>query len=476
MQSIRTKFTFLYTLITTIIVAIFAVSSYTILSHNITNNLKNSIRHQSQEIVNQFVEVSDQTISLKPQDQDTILADKLHASSLSLRIIDQEKNIIVQLGTFKNQLKPSQSKINTVLLTGQEYVAVIEDESNKKNIYQISPIQKDNKIIGIIELSQPVDTAYDALNQLIIILAAGILLSIIISLISGYFLGRNTLSYVNELINNVNAITHSQDLEKRLPIPHNYNDELTRLASTFNQMLAKIEQELIREKNFTANVSHDLRTPLTIIQGNADLALRKKNLTPSQFGKIINTIKSETKRMDVIIGDLLDLSYLEHQAQTAKAKINFAAIVDEVVEGNKHKIQQANLNLTYKKPVDYRQFIFSGNNAQIKRLVTNLLDNAIKYNQSDGKIIIKLSAKNHQILFSIQDTGIGIQEKDLPYIFDRHFQSAKSQTGLKKGFGLGLSIVKEIINRHQGQIDIKSTYGTGTKLVMIFPQNILKNK
>lgn len=471
MQSIRTKFTILYTLIMTVIVMIFAVTSYILLSHNITNNLKSSIQNQNQEIINQFIEFPDQTIALKSQNQDTLLSDKLHANSLSLRIIDQEKNIIVQLGSFKNQLKPSQSKINTSLLTGQEYVSIIEDEDNKKNIYLIAPIKKNEKIVGVIELSQPVDNAFDALNQLAIILGLGILTSIIISLIAGYFLGRSTLSYVNELINNVNAITKSQDLEKRLPVPKNYQDELTRLASTFNQMLDKIEHELVREKNFTANVSHDLRTPLTIIQGNADLALRKKNLTPGQFARIITTIKSETKRMDLIIGDLLDFSHLEYLADVPKVKINFSSIVDEVVEGHKSKIKQFGLELNYKKAIDNRKYIFLGNNAQIKRLITNLLDNAIKYNQVNGKIIIKLSVKDHQIIFSIQDTGIGIHEKDLPFVFDRHFQTAKSQTDSKKGFGLGLSIAKEIINHHHGQIDIKSIFGKGTRVTIIFPQN-----
>lgn len=474
MQSIRTKFTLLYTLIMTIIVMIFAVISYILLSHNITNNLMNSIRSQSQEIINQYIEFNDQTISLKSQDQDTLLSDKLHANSLSMRLIDQEKNIIVQLGSFKNQLKPSQSKINTSLLTGQEYVSIVEDEANNKNIYLISAIKKDDKVIGVIELSQPADNAFDALTQLVFILGLGILTSIIISIVAGYFLGRNTLNYVNELINNVNAITKSQDLEKRLPVPGNYQDELTRLATTFNQMLEKIEQELVREKNFTANVSHDLRTPLTIIQGNADLALRKKNLTPSQFSRIINNIKSETKRMDLIIGDLLDLSHLEYQNDVSKANINFASIVDEVIESNKNKIKLFGLELKYKKPIDQHQYVFTGNSAQIKRLITNLLDNAIKYNQPNGKIIIKLSVKDHQIIFSIQDTGIGIQTKDLPYVFDRHFQSAKSQTGLKKGFGLGLSIAKEIVNHHQGQIDLKSIFGKGTKVTIIFPQQQTK--
>lgn len=472
MSSLRTKFTLWYTLIMTFIVAIFAISSYSLLYVNLYSNLEENITSQSQTIINQYINY-DPTGGLQiiSTDQKTPLSEKMLNQNLSLRIIDSEKNIIAQFGILKNQIKPSPSKINSALIANNFSVSLIDDENNNQNIYLITPIEKDSQIVGVLELSQPIANSFEALEQLTLILIVGILTSIVFSLFAGYFLSRRMLGYINELIDNVEAITISQDLEKRLPVPKKHKDELTRLATTFNDMLQKIQSEFIREKNFTANVSHDLRTPITIIQGNVDVALRKKNLTPSQTSKTLNKIKKETKRISTIIDDMLEISNIEHTETESFEQINLIKLLNEVIDNFQNKLASKNIQLIYKKPKKADKISINGNPTLIKRLLCNVLDNAIKYNTENGKIIIKLSSMLGKVHIQMQDTGEGIDVGDLPYIFDRHYQAKKSQTGITQGIGLGLAIAKEITTLHRGTINASSKKGVGTKIKIIFPQH-----
>lgn len=471
-SSIRSKFTLWYTLITAVLVCGFAIISYFLLYYNLVNNLKNNLVSYSQKLITDYVAYEpEKGLIINITDNDARLSDELRAQSLSLRITDREKNIITQLGLFKTQLKLSPSKINSVLVVGNTNIEFIIDDNGQNNLYLIRPIIKNNQIVGSIEISQPVANSFEALNQLSIILILGIIACIIISIFAGYYLSKRALVYIDELIDNVEAISISQDLDKRLPIPAKYQDELTRLAGTFNHMLDKIRQELHREKNFTANVSHDLRTPLTIIQGNIDLSLKKKNFTPGQISKTLHIIKDETKRMSSIIQELLDLSSIENESPVNFNLVNLPEITDEIIGKLQTKIDEKKIKIIYKKTNNSKDLNLLGHPQYLRRLIQNVLDNSIKYNLAGGKIIIKISGNDNKINMLVQDTGIGISEKNLPYIFDRHWQSSKSRTGINQGFGLGLAIAKEIVKLHQGEITASSLVGKGTKIKIIFPQN-----
>ncbi|HPH78930.1 MAG TPA: HAMP domain-containing sensor histidine kinase, partial [bacterium] len=246
-------------------------------------------------------------------------------------------------------------------------------------------------------------------------------------------------------------------------------------AGTFNSLLDQIEKELIREKNFTANASHDLRTPITIIQGNIDLAFKKKNLSPSQLSKTLHTIKNESVRMSNMINELLLLSSIDKKQSGDLVSINIDRLLDEILDSVSHKLLEKNIQIKRKYSSSKNDLIIIGNYDQIKRMFINLIDNAIKYNTKDGNIYLKTSLIQDNINVVIQDSGEGIAAHDLPYIFDRLYQSKKSRTGIKQGFGIGLSIVREIVENHQGQINVSSKMNQGTKVSIIFPRFSDKN-
>jgi signal transduction histidine kinase len=456
----------------TVIVIIFAIFSYSLTKQNIYNEISQSMTSNIAQIIDQYLIFDNEKgLSIISPDQNSSLNKLLQTKGQSLRIIDSDKNVIAQFGVFKTEIKPSPSKISTVLLTSEKFNSVITDREGMPLSYFISPIQKDNKTVGIIELSQPIKDSIKTLNQLVAILVIGVFATITLSLLAGYVLSRSTLGYVNVLIDNVEAISSANDLGQRLPVPANYKDEHTRLASTFNSLLDQIEKELIREKNFTANASHDLRTPITIIQGNIDLAFKKKNLSPSQISKTLSTIKSESVRMSNMINELLILSSIDKKQTGQLSTINIDNLLDEILDSISNKLIKKNISINRKKSNSKKDLAIIGNHNQIKRMFANLIDNAIKYNIQNGNIYVKTSLVQNKIQIVIQDTGEGIAASDLPYIFDRLYQSKKSRTGIKQGFGIGLSIVKEIIEYHHGKINVVSELKAGTKITIIFPQH-----
>ncbi len=455
----------------TIIVMMFAILSYSFLYQNISTNVEEKILKNISSIIENYTSYDEaKGLTLFASENNQSLSDFLQQDNQSVRIIDQDKNILSQTGVLKTQLKPSLSKINTVFLTGKTQSSFYDDLNNSQSIHILSPIVVDDEIVGIIEISQPTSDSLEALDQLLLILVIGVFASIAISLVAGYILSRQTFGYVNQLIDNVEAITNTNDLDKRLPVPKDNVDELTRLASTFNTMLAKIQVEFLREKNFTSNASHDLKTPLTIIQGNVDLALKKKVFTPSQTSKTYHTIKKETKRMSSMIEDLLEISTVEKTYNEKLEDINIVGVISQIISSCKDKTREKNITISFKKPAKQDKYVIFGNPNQIKRVFANIIDNAIKYNVQNGNIIIKLHCKLDKIYIDIKDSGIGIDEKDLPYVFDRLYQSKKSRTGLKQGFGIGLAIVKEIVEIHGGSINITSVKKSGSKATIVFPQ------
>jgi signal transduction histidine kinase len=172
-----------------------------------------------------------------------------------------------------------------------------------------------------------------------------------------------------------------------------------------------------------------------------------------------------------MINELLILSSIDKKQTGQLSEINIDLLLDEILDSVSGKLIKKNISINRKKSNSKKDLAIIGNHNQIKRMFANLIDNAIKYNIQNGNIYVKTSLVQNKIQIVIQDTGEGIATSDLPYIFDRLYQSKKSRTGIKQGFGIGLSIVKEIIEYHHGKINVTSELKAGTKITIIFPQH-----
>ncbi len=246
---------------------------------------------------------------------------------------------------------------------------------------------------------------------------------------------------------------------KDIPLPQN-DDEIKELIISFNNMIDRLRNGVEKLDRFNSDVSHELKTPLTIIQGEIEITLRKTR-QPQEYERSMQTILSQAKQIENIIEQLLLLTkYSKENIQESFELCSLDSILLDVISAYETKLRQKHLNLKIDK---LEHITCNANPILIKSIFSNLIDNAIKYTPDSKNITITLY-KSSKIHFLIQDEGIGISQDQLPKITDRFYRVDASRNKSIKGFGLGLSIVKNSVELHGGTLDIHSVLHQGTSV------------
>ena len=227
--------------------------------------------------------------------------------------------------------------------------------------------------------------------------------------------------------------------------------------------LKPIETSYKRQKRFIADVAHELRTPLAVMRTGAEVNLIDG--TDKERKRFIFDSIEEIDHLSVMVDNLLVLSKSDNFKKPVLEKVNLSKLSSKLTEHMRVHAKQKNVTL---KTDIKNDCIINGNSAYLKRLLTNLIQNAIDYNRPNGEIKVLLKKHGKQIELKVVDTGIGISEKDLPNIFDRFYKVDEARVK-SKGTGLGLSIVKEIVKMHKGEISIESELNKGTTVIMLLP-------
>ncbi|SDC26753.1 two-component system, OmpR family, sensor histidine kinase ResE [Candidatus Frackibacter sp. WG11] len=249
------------------------------------------------------------------------------------------------------------------------------------------------------------------------------------------------------------------------------NEELLGVVGVMQDISDRWELEQL-QKEFVANVSHELKTPLTSIQGFVK-AIRDKVVTDEELEQeYLNIILDEVKRLTRLVNDLLDLSQIESgQIAMNIAEYNLKDIIEQTVLNLQPQIDKKNLTINIESSDDAEFNIFLDRD-RIGQVLLNLLNNAISFTPESGEIKVQIKDLGEEVKVSIEDSGPGIPEDELKYIWNRFHKVDKARTRTGNGTGLGLSIVKEIIEQHQGQIGVESKLGEGAKFNFILPKNL----
>ena len=283
--------------------------------------------------------------------------------------------------------------------------------------------------------------------------------------LSSLFLARRALAPIDSVTKTASEIEKG-DLSRRIKMPTT-NDEIGRLARTFNKMIARLEDTFNREKRFTSDASHELRTPITIISAKAEAALTKSKKI-EDYREALKVIIRETKRVSFLLSQLLLLARSdEGKSILSIEKIDLKMIIDSIIIEMKEKAKQKNITISI---ISEQNLVIKADQTFITMLFLNIIENSIKYNKRGGLINIYFSKEDNNAKVIIEDNGIGISDENLIHIFDRFYRVSESRAD--KGSGLGLSIVKEIVEVHKGQIKIDSKLGKGTKFEISLPVNL----
>jgi heavy metal sensor kinase len=265
------------------------------------------------------------------------------------------------------------------------------------------------------------------------------------------------------MIGTVRQITGA-NLDTRVTVPENM-DEIRELAETFNDMLERINRSFAIQRQFMQDVSHELKTPLTVIRGEMEVALKRER-SIHEYRDILESNLDEIKKINRILESLLALARFDSDAESLhKEPADITVLIKEILTDIEILALQKNIEITVISETSDRSVNID--KERMRRVFYNIFDNAIKYSGENGKIEIDIERINEEVFINISDTGPGISEEDIPYIFDRFYRADKARCS--EGFGLGLSIAKSIVKAHGGNIEVKSRTGEGATFIISLP-------
>jgi two-component system, OmpR family, sensor kinase len=303
----------------------------------------------------------------------------------------------------------------------------------------------------------------ESMNRLLIILIIGTFTSVGFTIGVGYYMAKKALKPVDKIRKAAVKITF-RNLDEYIDIGSR-RDELGKLADTFNEMISRLRDAFQRINQFSIDVSHELKTPLTILKGGTEVALRKEREV-TEYRTLLTSHLEEIDRMANIIDDLLLLS----KADTGKMQLNLEEVslrdlILDVYTDMKIFAEKKNVDLLVGDVEDSR---IKGDELKLRRMLWNIVDNGIKYTQTGGKVEISSALENGDVRIEVKDTGVGIADTDIKYVFDRFYRADRARSR-ENGTGLGLSISKWIAEAHKGAIEVESRISSGSLFSIKLP-------
>jgi len=292
---------------------------------------------------------------------------------------------------------------------------------------------------------------------------------LVASLLMGYAIAGRNIKPVDSIIDEIEAITDGRSLHRRV-VQITHTAELARLSTTLNEMLVRLEKNFLSLRRFTADASHELKTPLTVLRAGVERAITHPSATPEVMESLEETL-IEINRMTEVVESLLTLARVdEGRAPLHLEELDLREVLSEMAETANILGEDAGVDIEVTTP-DSPVYL-SVDRGRVRQLLMNLLTNAIKYTNTGGLVTMVCEMKEDAVVIEVSDTGIGIAVADLPYVFDRFWRAdaARSRTGRRPGTGLGLAICKWIAEAHGGTIEVKSKRNKGTSFTVSLPK------
>src|SRR5438552_14639188 len=322
---------------------------------------------------------------------------------------------------------------------------------------------------GSLLVAADVRTAELAVAQLLSTLLLIVPIGLIAAILVGSWIARGALEPVDRIISEVREITDGRSLHRRLAVPMQ-KDDLARVAATVNQMVTRLERSSAALRRFTADASHELKTPLTVVRAGVERAITRPDLPPETLAPLEETLQ-EVNRMTELLEALLTLARAdEGRADLHREAVDLRDIIAEAGETGELLAEHAGVGIEIRLPPE--PLVLAVDRSRIRQLALNLIENAVKYTPRGGQVSVELGGNDGRVVFSVADTGIGIAPGDLPHVFDRFWRadSARTRTSERAGTGLGLAICKWIAEAHGGTIEVQSRPGRGTTFTVGLPR------
>ena len=381
-----------------------------------------------------------------------------------IQVLGAHGEVVARSSSLENRRLPLKEETYSNAVRGAMTYEVVTQEGRFPIRMVTKPVfLKDKGLVAIIQVGSSLEDMEEVFYSMFYIFAFGGMASIVMAGAVGWFLARKALNPVAELTSMARRIG-AENLNERIEVDS--GDEIGNLAVTINEMIARLEGSFKQIKQFTGDASHELKTPLTILKGEMEIALRSKG-DEEVMRETIESSLEEIDRMSYIVRNLLDLTKIEAEREEGpRSEVHLDTVLTERFEHFKRSALDSGVDLAILKNVDA---VVSGDPVRIGQLLYNLIDNAIKYTHRGGHVELSVERDGGEAVVKVRDTGTGISREDLPYIFDRFYRVDKARTRDVGGAGLGLSICKEIAESYGGSISVESEPGAGSLFTVRLP-------
>jgi heavy metal sensor kinase len=455
-RSLRWRLTAWYAALLCGLLLVFSAGTYVAVSKLLLDNLDDLLASQARLILD--------TINL----DDRELAIRSDALQIGRNTDDHLTRLYRADGTrlFDNDANINSAELNEAVdkaLHGKQQYDLIPDHDGLRVL--TFPIKRGSQVVGALQVGLSLEDVNDTMHALLkvmLVLAPAMLL---LASGGGFFLANRALAPIDKITRTAQQIS-AEDFKSRIGL-RGPDDEVGRLAHTFDDMIARLQSAFEQQRRFTADASHELRTPLTAMIGQIDVALERQRDAQSYRGTLAG-VREQAQRLARMANDLLFLARSDtHATPTAGEPIDLAqllpAICAQVEPLARARDQQLDLHQTAPSS------IVRGNEDDLIRLFLNLLDNAIRYTPPGGRISVRCDQCAGQVIISVTDTGQGVAPEHLPHLFDRFFRVDRGRSRAQGGSGLGLAIAQNIVRAHGGKLSVESTLGQGSTFTTILP-------
>jgi two-component system, OmpR family, sensor kinase len=456
--SIRLRLTIWYVGLLAGLLIGFDLLVYSVLAFGLDAEAERTVRDRA-ELVTRSIQQENDPLSLLVSGQVTLPPiDPFSSADVYVQIVRRDATIARQSNNLGTQKLPVSPDALSQVLHGSEVKREAMVGSSRLLLLS-EPLIIGGQIVGVVQVAQSlreVDSTLRLTAYLLLLTSAAVL---IVASITGFGLAGSALEPIERIRRSALSISRTRDLTQRLEVTG--QDEVGLLASTFNEMLSRLETLFKTQQRFVADVSHELRTPLTTIRGNVDLLKRAGADDPDAAHESLQVIESETSRMTRLASDLLLLAQADAGIQLNLKPVELDTVLLNVYRQTRLMATGQEIRLGAEDQAEVW-----GDEDRLRQLLLNFTDNAIKYTPAGGEITLSLFREPEWTRVVVKDTGIGIPAEELQHIFERFYRVDRARTGSSAGTGLGLAIAQWIAEAHGGHITVESQQGGGSTFTL----------
>ncbi|HYI14974.1 MAG TPA: ATP-binding protein [Thermomicrobiales bacterium] len=468
-RGIRVRLTLWYLLVLAVVLALFGGGVYFALRESLEDGLETSVRSRSDALLsvvqmengNPALPASMVESSSRPDTEDEDLDDDPDDEQFA-RTWDRAGNVISDAGGDEAEV-PARRSVVLPVVGGTERWATLPGDDANFHVF-VRPIVDNGEVVGVLEVGQSHEEIDETLGALLIILMVATPITLVLAGIGGLLIAGRALEPVDSVTRLARRIS-AEDLSGRLDLDLP-DDELGRLARTFDEMIARLESAFRRQRQFTGDASHELRTPLTALKGQVEVALARPR-EPDEYRAVLHVVNEEVDRLIHLVGSLLTLARADAgEISLAREPISLGDAVVGAVEQLEPFAEQRGIGLRVEPGPETT---IEADESLLLQLLLNLLDNAIKYTPVGGAVQVSWVVEAESAFVTVTDNGVGIEPQHLPHVFERFYRVDKARSRGDGGTGLGLAISRWIAEAHGGEITAVSTPGHGTSVTIRLP-------